>query len=818
MFALPGRLVTVPASASDALGTVFVRTFAALRALSIIFLFSFVSVWLSWYAGHPAGMAAAAATAAWGATFIGVSLRRGLGPVLATGNVAVAAGLAVSAPYCLPGETIGTPGTWLMTAATHSCVVAAWVFPAWAFAAALAAVAGAMMIGGVSEPSRMAVAVVLLMSLAALFRVVAVQLRRLAARADRRLEVAAARHRAETIRAARARDQRERERILHDTVLNTLTGIGWGGGSDVELAARQCREATVAVRELLDGQPHDLPVGLVERLELAADAARAGGLEVRTTVVGRRGDLPAVPLDVVSAFAAATTELLANVRRHAGTGRARVEVRRDRAAVTVTVRDDGPGFEPARVPADRLGLRQSVCGRIAEVGGRVSVESALGAGTTVLMSWQSPPPQSAPSGSAAGDRPAGRQGSVSAAELRQTYAAGLRRAAGTAAGAWLAMTLVPLVASLTRVRSPALAWLTWLVVALEVVLVIRVIRRRPLSRMECLVLVAVGWAATVASTLSMAETDDVVRIMNWPVFALPLLVTLVAVSRPMVEWMLTLAATVAFLTALVLGTAGTDPLPVSQLIAAVYGQCALLIIAVMAGPVLRNTADRTAQAIGAEAELAALQDSAALVREDRARGLGAVERDVLPLLAAISGGLLDPRDPAVRDRCTRHAAAVRRTLTAGPPAVLGELAPAVADAEARGVRLGVQVCGDLRRAPAQVRRELADQVAGALRTVPSDGAWLTLVCDSAGGSVFLTYPGGDVPAVLPAVVRGSDPAGPSAPSRYIHMNTDLDDGHVCVEIRWDDGGHDDGGHDDVGHDDVGHPAPVPHRAGTPEVR
>jgi signal transduction histidine kinase len=43
--------------------------------------------------------------------------------------------------------------------------------------------------------------------------------------------------------------------------------------------------------------------------------------------------------------------------------------------VDVFIRDRGPGFEPAAVPGDRLGVRESIIGRMRRAGGRATVKS-----------------------------------------------------------------------------------------------------------------------------------------------------------------------------------------------------------------------------------------------------------------------------------------------------------------------------------------------------------------------------------------------------------------------------------------------------------
>jgi signal transduction histidine kinase len=58
--------------------------------------------------------------------------------------------------------------------------------------------------------------------------------------------------------------------------------------------------------------------------------------------------------------------------------------------VTVSVRDDGAGFAPDRlaraVEAGRLGVAQSIVGRMREIGGTAQVTSSPGQGTEVELS------------------------------------------------------------------------------------------------------------------------------------------------------------------------------------------------------------------------------------------------------------------------------------------------------------------------------------------------------------------------------------------------------------------------------------------------
>ena len=65
----------------------------------------------------------------------------------------------------------------------------------------------------------------------------------------------------------------------------------------------------------------------------------------------------------------------------------RVELQLQRAAdgLEIGVRDRGPGFDLAEVPADRLGVRESIIGRMRRAGGTASVARAPGGGTEVAL-------------------------------------------------------------------------------------------------------------------------------------------------------------------------------------------------------------------------------------------------------------------------------------------------------------------------------------------------------------------------------------------------------------------------------------------------
>ena len=85
---------------------------------------------------------------------------------------------------------------------------------------------------------------------------------------------------------------------------------------------------------------------------------------VELTILGDR------PLDRQSeALAAAAREALRNAARHAPGAPVFVFAQAGADGAEVFVRDEGPGFELATVPTERRGVRDSIVGRMAAVGG-----------------------------------------------------------------------------------------------------------------------------------------------------------------------------------------------------------------------------------------------------------------------------------------------------------------------------------------------------------------------------------------------------------------------------------------------------------------
>jgi signal transduction histidine kinase len=103
------------------------------------------------------------------------------------------------------------------------------------------------------------------------------------------------------------------------------------------------------------------------------------------TVSGPGGTLR-VAARVAEELQAVVRACLDNVARHAGAdARAWVLLEDLGTRVAVTVRDEGPGIPDGRLEAarneGRLGVSESICGRIADLGGTAVLHTGPGDGT-----------------------------------------------------------------------------------------------------------------------------------------------------------------------------------------------------------------------------------------------------------------------------------------------------------------------------------------------------------------------------------------------------------------------------------------------------
>ena len=183
---------------------------------------------------------------------------------------------------------------------------------------------------------------------------------------------------------AQAQRVREAERAdiaahLHDSVLQALTLI------------RASAEDPARVRAIALTEERELRAWLYTGHAQAADSLEAAVTEAVVGVESRYG----VPISVVVvgdmrpgpgelAMVAALAEACQNAVRH-GAPPVSVYVEVRPRAVEAFIKDNGAGFDPATIAADRHGVRDSIVGRMRRAGGSATIRR-LARGTEIALS------------------------------------------------------------------------------------------------------------------------------------------------------------------------------------------------------------------------------------------------------------------------------------------------------------------------------------------------------------------------------------------------------------------------------------------------
>jgi len=187
-------------------------------------------------------------------------------------------------------------------------------------------------------------------------------------------------------------ERRRLARELHDETGQALTSILLGlralEDADMGASVEDLRELVVRtlqdVRRLaVQLRPKALDdFGLVPALErLGQTFAESSGIRVQ--LEARVGD-ERLPTEIETTVYRIVQEALTNVVKHAGASEVSILLVRRDGMLTAVVEDDGGGFDPATVRSDSLGL-EGMRERVALHDGRLTVESAPGAGTTLRI-------------------------------------------------------------------------------------------------------------------------------------------------------------------------------------------------------------------------------------------------------------------------------------------------------------------------------------------------------------------------------------------------------------------------------------------------
>ncbi|GAA2633267.1 PspC domain-containing protein [Streptomyces axinellae] len=190
----------------------------------------------------------------------------------------------------------------------------------------------------------------------------------------------------------RAQERAEVAAHVHDSVLHTLTLIQRNAEKPREVA-RLARAQERELRAWLykpDGKggaadEEEEPKTLAEAVRTtAAEVEDYHGAPVEVVCVG---DCPLD--DGLGAQLQSAREAMVNAAKYGGEGGAvQVFAEVEGRTVFISVRDRGPGFDPDAVPEDRMGVRESIIGRMRRNGGTARLRTAPGEGTEVELEME----------------------------------------------------------------------------------------------------------------------------------------------------------------------------------------------------------------------------------------------------------------------------------------------------------------------------------------------------------------------------------------------------------------------------------------------
>lgn len=188
-------------------------------------------------------------------------------------------------------------------------------------------------------------------------------------------------------RTARIRSEERAEMAahLHDSVLQTLALI-------------QRTDDPRRMNTLARAQERELRSWLYTAAEPGRESTLGEALQAVASRVEAAHD---IPIDVVvvgdrptderiDCLVAASGEAMANAARHSGAAKVSVYVEAGSDRVEAFISDQGRGFDPDDVAADRRGITESIRGRMLRAGGSTEILSEIGDGTEVKLTLEDP--------------------------------------------------------------------------------------------------------------------------------------------------------------------------------------------------------------------------------------------------------------------------------------------------------------------------------------------------------------------------------------------------------------------------------------------
>jgi hypothetical protein len=365
---------------------------------------------------------------------------------------------------------------------------------------------------------------------------------------------------------------------------------------------------------------------------------------------------------------------------------------------------------------------------------------------------------------------------------RDTTEVGIMRMVGALAVIMPSVALIQVLANSRDYRQPAAAIVIWLAVLGAGVWLVPRSRTGGLAAGEAAAAIAVAVAA-VAAIGTAHRTHGDPRSVDLAILGTVWLLVLVVMSRPARTWIPAALLVYAVQGALLIRDGGLSPLSLSELGAAGYIIAAVLIVFAALRPTLAMHASMAARQASLASRSAAERAAAAAIQQERRGRLAVLEKEALPLLRGIADGTLNPAEASVREKCARHAAVLRHSLTGGAPGAGGLVAglePALRAAAAQGLPVTVQTIGDPGTVQPPVARAVLTTMDAVISALPPHQVMLTVLASGDDVELYLTF--GMSLRSTPDLTRfGRDlPAA----ARWHASVSATETGGGCLEVSW----------------------------------
>lgn len=183
----------------------------------------------------------------------------------------------------------------------------------------------------------------------------------------------------------RQEERAEMAAMVHDSVLHTLTLIQ-RVANDPREVARLARSQERELRNWLYQPKQDADATLAAAVRrIAAEEEDAHGVQIEVVCVG---DIDLDPQGRLAALLKAARQAMVNAAKYSESSSISVYAEVEGEEVTVFVKDRGKGFDLDEVPLDRMGIRESIIGRMERHGGSARVRSEPGEGTEVMLTMK----------------------------------------------------------------------------------------------------------------------------------------------------------------------------------------------------------------------------------------------------------------------------------------------------------------------------------------------------------------------------------------------------------------------------------------------